>query len=353
MIYFGTRLFGMVHLVPGRFYVSTKFLHIFLVPLIPLGSWIVTKESDRGWEGRPIGISVYSILMAWIRTALVLSYLGIAVMMFVRIFDNRELIDASEVAAFAGLSLLCILASKLTYIFSVAGTKRAQALALKLGYSEADAARIEGASGWRLFSRPTWLLAVALVPLLAWVGTGLVAGRFFWGGDPQTRPLEAVRKMKTESTPGAVGKVFSKYGPVTPAAVDTYRKYMSDPMKYVRYAAALALARIGDAGRAGIPELTQGLKDQDVLVCQRCIETLTELGSGYEGAIDNLMALVDDPNDEVYTVRTREMAAKALAQLGPSAVKAVPALQHAEKSKSGDVRKAAKEALEKIRGQDK
>ena len=347
MIYFGTRLFGMVHLVPGRFYVSTKFLHIFFVPLIPLGSWVVIKESDHGWEGRPIGVSVLSILMAWFRAALVLGYLGIAVKMFIDMFGSRMPLDGIHAMMFAGLSLLCLVAFRLSYRLSVASTKRAQQLALKLGYSEADAARIEVPRGTRALGRPGWGLAVALIPLVAWVGTGLVWGTFLFA-DAQSKPLEILRLSGMGTGRSDIFQTLNDVG-VDPAAVDVYRRYLSDPNATVRCGAALALGKIGEAGRAGLPELMQGLKDQDVSVRQYCAETLIHLGGGYDAALDDLIKMVDDPTDAIGTVRSRELAAKALANLGPAAVKAAPYLEKAEKSHYVEVRDSARGALGRIR----
>lgn len=67
MIVWGTRLFGKVDEVPETFYVATAFFHIWYVPLIPLGSHIVFRESSEGWEGVPIRLSLKSVTVAWVR----------------------------------------------------------------------------------------------------------------------------------------------------------------------------------------------------------------------------------------------------------------------------------------------
>jgi len=255
--------------------------------------------------------------------------------------------DASRALMFAGLSLLCIVAFRLTYRMSVASTKKAQQLALALGYSEADAARIEVPPGTRALGRPGWGLAIAFIPLLAWGATGLVLGKFLWA-DAHSRPLEALRNM-SGSNANSVSRVLDEMGPVTPAGVEVYRKYMSDPASEVRYGAAMALAKIGDAGKAGIPELINGLKDEKKYVCQRCASTLIQFGGGYEAGVDNLIQMLDDPGDEINSVLTRDLAAQALGKLGPAAKNAIPMLEKAQKSKWFHVRKSADAALEKIR----
>jgi HEAT repeat protein len=248
---------------------------------------------------------------------------------------------------FAGLSVLCLVVFRLSYRLSVASTKRAQQLALKLGYSEAEAARIEVPRGTRALGRPGWGLAVALLPLVAWVGTGLVLGKFIFA-DAHSKPLEVIRKSGMGIWRSEISQTLNQVG-VDPAAVDVYRRYLSDPNATVRCGAALALGRIGDAGKAGLPELMQGLKDQDFNVREYCAETLTHLGGGYEAALDDLIKMVDDPADGINTVLMRNKAALALGRLGPAASKAIPHLEKAEKSKHVMVRDAARSALGRIR----
>ncbi|MCE9557203.1 MAG: HEAT repeat domain-containing protein [Planctomycetes bacterium] len=333
--------------MPGRFYVSTKFLHIFFVPLIPLGSWVVINETDRGWEGKQIGVSLLSILMAWFRAAIVLVYLGIAVKMFIDMFGSRMPLEGVHAVMFAGLSLLCMVAFRLSYRLSVASTKRAQQLALKLGYSEAEAARIDVPRGTRALGRPGWGLAMALIPLVAWMGTGLVMGKFLFA-DAQSKPLEVLRSSGMGTGRSGIFQTLNDVG-VDPAAADVYRRYLSDPNATVRCGAALALGKIGEAGRAGLPELMQGLKDQDLSVRQYCAETLIHMGGGYEAAVGDLIKMVDDPADAINTVLTRNLAAQALGNLGSAAIQAAPYLERAQTSKYAEVRDAARTALGRIR----
>lgn len=67
MIVFGTRLYGKVDDVAGYFHVATAFFHIWYVPLIPLGSHLVVRESGEGWEGVPVRLSLKSVAVAWVR----------------------------------------------------------------------------------------------------------------------------------------------------------------------------------------------------------------------------------------------------------------------------------------------
>src|SRR5262249_24255324 len=72
MIIFGEQLYGKVDQVPGLFYVATRFLHVQLVPLLPLGSYVILdgKFRDGGQAEIKIGLSGKSILFGWLRAAL-------------------------------------------------------------------------------------------------------------------------------------------------------------------------------------------------------------------------------------------------------------------------------------------
>jgi hypothetical protein len=80
MVVFGARLYGKVHAVPGVFYVSTRFLHCFFVPLIPTSSWVILDNTPQrnGWfdsqrKGRQLGRVLWrSAALAWLRLALLL-----------------------------------------------------------------------------------------------------------------------------------------------------------------------------------------------------------------------------------------------------------------------------------------
>jgi hypothetical protein len=61
---------------PGScLFVGTAFFHLFFIPLIPLGSYIVLEKDDEweGFKGIHIGLSFKSWLYAWGRATAVLS----------------------------------------------------------------------------------------------------------------------------------------------------------------------------------------------------------------------------------------------------------------------------------------
>ena len=77
MIIYGTRHFGAVDEVPGLGCVKTRFFHIWFIPLIPLGSAFLTKEEWGSNEGISVAFSLKSVFMAWFRTFLFFSALGL------------------------------------------------------------------------------------------------------------------------------------------------------------------------------------------------------------------------------------------------------------------------------------
>jgi hypothetical protein len=77
----GVDLFGHVDSVPGMFYVATRCHHVWFLPLVPTGSWLVidgsetTFEKENWWDrtergsfrGIPIPFSAKSYATAWLR----------------------------------------------------------------------------------------------------------------------------------------------------------------------------------------------------------------------------------------------------------------------------------------------
>ena len=77
MIIWGTRLYGKVDGIEGIGYVATKFAHIWYIPVIPLSSWLVLAEHGEGWRGIPIGFSLKSIFVTWLRVGAIVAMLPV------------------------------------------------------------------------------------------------------------------------------------------------------------------------------------------------------------------------------------------------------------------------------------
>jgi hypothetical protein len=63
----GTRMAGKVDVVPRVGYVSTRFFHLYYVPLIPLQSFLVFSEDGDEINGVPLSLNIKSILVGWLR----------------------------------------------------------------------------------------------------------------------------------------------------------------------------------------------------------------------------------------------------------------------------------------------
>jgi hypothetical protein len=63
----GKRLFGKVDRC-GPSCIATRFVHVYWIPLIPLGSHMVIAESGRQFQGIPVGLHWRSTLAGYLRT---------------------------------------------------------------------------------------------------------------------------------------------------------------------------------------------------------------------------------------------------------------------------------------------
>jgi hypothetical protein len=125
MFVFGTKFFGRIQSVPGLFYVATKFFHLFFFPLIPLGTYFVfensAKHEVKGGRDRistlvkPMPFNIKTVLIAWLRTALILMIIGSAV----QAVAFGHAVPATIVAITSTLSL------HLSYVLTRADVERA------------------------------------------------------------------------------------------------------------------------------------------------------------------------------------------------------------------------------------
>ena len=112
----------------------------------------------------------------------------------------------------------------------------------------------------------------------------------------------------------------------------------SDKNKDLRQTAAIALGRIGREATEVISELIKALADDDWHVGQSAAKALANIGTA---AVEDLKTEVEKSDDELVRLR----AAEALAEIGPLAKDAVPALLHALEADDWSVRKSAAFAL--------
>lgn len=77
MIVFGVRLFGKSEVVPGVFFIATRFFHICFIPLIPMQSFVI---ADDGEAASLPALHWGSISMAWLRGLLLVGAVVLGVM---------------------------------------------------------------------------------------------------------------------------------------------------------------------------------------------------------------------------------------------------------------------------------
>jgi hypothetical protein len=158
MVVFGLRTFGDCSEVPDHFHVATRFFHVWFIPLIPVGSFLVLEEDDDDdtFRGMSVGLDIRSTLMAWFRTfwvLLALGALGMGIMWLIngppRLVDAQTLADVLP-AAVAGIAykvvyygayaaaalgfLMGVGVYFLSHVFNEASEARARALCEKTGY---------------------------------------------------------------------------------------------------------------------------------------------------------------------------------------------------------------------------
>ena len=135
-IVWGSKLMGKCDVVPGLFHVATKFGHVYYIPLIPTGSFVVIEETGKTFRGVPIGLSAKSILLAWARGGTFVVGLIGAIGALVAAGDKKPSNEWMIWAGFgAAMWISCIV---LCYagIFTKASFERACALAKELKLTE-------------------------------------------------------------------------------------------------------------------------------------------------------------------------------------------------------------------------
>jgi HEAT repeat protein len=127
-------------------------------------------------------------------------------------------------------------------------------------------------------------------------------------------------------------------------SVAELERMLDDPSPTVQAQGAFGLGRHGAEARPAAPALVRALKSPDALVRQQAAVAL-----GQVGAEEAVPALAEALRDAEWSVRRQ--AAVALGQIGPPARSAEAGLRKCERDPNTVVRKAAREALGKIKGE--
>lgn len=140
-------------------------------------------------------------------------------------------------------------------------------------------------------------------------------------------------------------------GPQAETAVAPITEALSDPDRGVVLTAAYALAKIGPAAKESVQSLRKLTTSEDKLVRVTGTWALVEIGPITQSLAEYSVPLLSDAlSYEEEFIRIE--AAMTLGDLGKFAPEAIPALENSAKGDgSAAVRKAATEAIQKIKGQ--
>jgi hypothetical protein len=98
MIVFGVRLFGKAEIVPGVFFIATRFFHICFIPLIPMQSFVILADG----EGAALpGLYWGSVSMAWLRGLLLAGAVVLAVMAWNKLEAQAPFSQAQPISLLA------------------------------------------------------------------------------------------------------------------------------------------------------------------------------------------------------------------------------------------------------------
>ncbi|HLN31288.1 MAG TPA: hypothetical protein VK395_26340 [Gemmataceae bacterium] len=139
IIFHGFRLYGKVDHVPGLFHVATMFFHVQFLPMVPWQSVLVLEGRKAGGKPAmmPIRLSGKSILIGWLRLALVLGA-GIAGFMALINIDGP---DKHTIPFLLAVSVGCCIALWMSYRVFRAKPLRALQLATQVGIAPEVVAR--------------------------------------------------------------------------------------------------------------------------------------------------------------------------------------------------------------------
>jgi hypothetical protein len=136
IIIHGESRYGKVDHVPGLFYVTTSFFHLWFFPLIPLRSYILVAGTS-GQKGVSMGLSVKSVLTGWARALLFIATSAALVFAIINCWDfflsPRPNVSAPTFLSWIGLTGVLFLVLWLTYRLASPSYARALRLGSRLG----------------------------------------------------------------------------------------------------------------------------------------------------------------------------------------------------------------------------
>lgn len=146
VIIWGVRFAGKVDAVPQVGHVATRFFHLYYVPLIPVGTFLVTDEREDAFSGLPLPWSFKSVLVGWLRTAGFVAFVPAIFLLVTGVTRN----DVARVGS--GVLIILLAAAVLWFCYrlksiTTASYERAIDLASRVGLSPEHRLLLEVAYG--------------------------------------------------------------------------------------------------------------------------------------------------------------------------------------------------------------
>jgi HEAT repeat protein len=189
--------------------------------------------------------------------------------------------------------------------------------------------------------------------------------------------------LEHERLRAPIAYILGQIGPDAAHATDALASLADDPNARVASESVLALAKIGPQAKAAVPKLLAALDQPECSNSQAIVYALGKIGAGDDATRSAIAARLQGEDRALAVLsawaltklqpqtpatsgrlvpvlvrgledplpQTQTVAAEALANLGPLAKGAVPALEIAGSSDDESVRRASLEALRAIRGE--
>ena len=108
IIIYGTRFYGKVK-AAGSSFLGTQFVHIYYVPLIPIGTHLILEESGGSYKGIKTAFSFKSMLAAYLRIWGPLAVLASIAIGIGALDDISDGLEMAVVGVFTGVVTLALL----------------------------------------------------------------------------------------------------------------------------------------------------------------------------------------------------------------------------------------------------
>ena len=106
----GVRLAGKVDAIPHVGHVATRFFHLYYVPLIPLGTFLIPPGASDESDGTPLPLSWKSVIVGWLRSIAFVAFLPAALWIFNGTMrgEPRRVLAGVVTGVLAGIVLLVV-----------------------------------------------------------------------------------------------------------------------------------------------------------------------------------------------------------------------------------------------------